>query len=614
MSHIFEREIGGRTLRIETGTFAAQANGAVTVRYGDTIVLVTAVASVKPREGIDFLPLTVDYEERLYAAGRIPGSFFRREGRPTTDATLTMRLTDRPLRPLFPKGLRNDVQVIMTALSADRENSPDIIGMIGASAALAISDIPWNGPISGTRIGYVDGRLVVNPTQQQYAASKLELVVAGTKDAVVMVEAGAKEVSEEILLQGMKMAQIINGEVIGLIEEVVKAVGKPKFSVEKPAPVPAEVEAAVAKLMHGRVEQFLYKPGLKTEREEGERNLKADLIGKLGTQYPPEQVDEAFETLFKKEVRDRILQHGLRPDGRKTGEIRKISCSVGLLPRTHGTGLFNRGETQVLSITTLGSIGDKQKLDGLGIEEFKRYMHHYNMPPFATGEAKRIGGTGRREVGHGALAERALLAVIPTEEEFPYTLRVVSEVLSSNGSTSMASVCASTLSLMDAGVPIKAPVAGIAMGLVKGDGDQFAVLTDIMGMEDHLGDMDFKVAGTEAGVTALQMDMKVTGIGFHVLAQALTQAKDARMFIMGKMRETLAQTRPELSKYAPRMTRIKIDTEKIGAVIGPGGRMIRSIIEQTGASVDIEDDGSVFIGATSEEASKKAIAMIEGLT
>ncbi len=614
MAHLFEREIAGKQLRIESGSLAGQANGAVTVRYGDTLVLVTAVASPHPREGIDFFPLTVDYEERLYAAGKIPGSFFRREGRPTQGAILTMRLTDRPLRPLFPKGMRNDVQVIITALSADQENDPDILAIIGASAALSISDIPFNGPIAATRVGYVDGRLVGNPTFQQLDDSTLDLVVGGTRDGVVMIEAGAKGVSEDILIQAMKMAQIINVEVVDLIDEMTQAIGKPKFHVRTPEGLPGELESAVKSAIDGKLDEVLFSPGLKAAREAGVASVKGRVIERLSSEYPADKVAAAFEAQVKVEVRNRILERGVRPDGRGLKEIRPIESQVGLLPRTHGSGLFTRGETQVLTITTLGSLREGQRIDSIGLEVNKRYMHHYNFPPYSTGEAKRIGGAGRREIGHGALAERALLPVIPDDEEFPYTIRLVSEVLSSNGSTSMASVCGSTLSLMDAGVPIKAPVAGVAMGLIKGEGEAFAVLTDIQGMEDVLGDMDFKVAGTEGGVTALQMDMKSTGISFAIIAEALAQAREGRLHILERMRDAITEVRPDLSQYAPRMTSIKIDTEKIGAIIGPGGKTIRSIIEETKATIDVHDDGVIIIGSTTQEGARRAIEIIESLT
>ena len=614
MSHRVEREIAGRPLILETGKLAGQANGAVTVRQGDTILLVTAVAG-SPREGIDFFPLTIDFEERLYAVGRIPGSFFRREGRPTQEAILTMRLTDRPLRPLFPKGMRSDLQVIITTLSADQEHDPQHLAIIGASAALSISDIPFGGPISATRIGFIDGKLVANPTFQEQQESALDLMVAGTREAVVMVEAGANEVSEEIVIQGMKLAQIVNGETIDLQEELMRSAAKPKFAVTLPEPAPQELADAVAEAAGDRLDSVLFKPGRKAERDADVAEVKKSVVAGLSDRFDPSEVGKQFEAHLKSQVRKSVVGRGVRLDGRGLDEIRPITCEVGVLPRTHGSGLFTRGETQALSIATLGSLSLKQRLDTIGIEDKKRYMHHYNMPPYSTGEAKRIGSSGRREIGHGALAERALLPMLPDEDEFPYALRVVSEILSSNGSTSMASVCGSTLSLMDAGVPIKKPVAGIAMGLVIGDTpDQFSVLTDILGWEDALGDMDFKVAGTKDGITALQMDLKSTGITFPVIAQALEQAKAARMHILGKMAEAITEARPELSQYAPRMLRIKIDPEKIGAVIGPGGKMIRSIQDQTGASVDIEDDGTVIIGSSSESGAKKAIEMIEGLT
>ena len=614
MIHVFEREIGGRTLRIETGKLAEQASGAVTVRFGDSLVLATAIAAQRPREGIDFLPLTIDYEERLYAAGKIPGSFFRREGRPTTEAILAMRLTDRPLRPLFPKNLRNEVQVIITVFSADQENDPDILGIIGASAALTMSNIPFDGPISASRIGFVGDELVVNPTFQQLEDSALDLVVAGTKDAVVMVEAGANEVPEELLLQALKLGQITNSEVISLQEELAQAVGKPKFTVPAVEAPPPELSAAIGPATNGRLEDTLFGHAPKDEREAALAVLESDVVEKLRQQYSPDQVHSAFQAHVKSEFRRTIIQKGLRPDGRALDEIRPITCEVGILPRTHGSGLFTRGQTQILTVTTLGSMRQEQRLDTIGVVDSKRYMHHYNFPPYSVGETGRVGNPGRREIGHGALAERALMPVIPSEEEFSYTIRLVSEALSSNGSTSMGSVCGSTLSLMDAGVPIKSPVAGVAMGLVKGEGEEFAILTDIQGMEDALGDMDFKVAGTAAGVTALQMDIKVKGITFEIMEKALAQALHGRLFILDKMNQTISQVRPELSKYAPRMTRIKIPQDKIGAVIGPGGKMIRAIAEQSKATVDIEDDGTVLIGSVSEEGARKAIEMIEGLT
>ena len=588
---------------------AGQANGAVVMRYGDSMVLVTACMGA-PREGMDFFPLTIDYEERLYAAGKIPGSFFRREGRPSSGAILTDRLTDRPLRPLFPKGMRNEVQVIATVLSADQENDPDILTITGASAALTISDIPFDGPIAGTRVGYVNGQFVVNPTFAQLGDSELDLVVAGGRDAVVMVEAGATEVAEPLILEAIRIGQDANAELIDLQEEMAGRLGKPKAEVATIS-LSEEVRAAVGEFVGSRGWDLL--AGAKDERSEATAERRKELVEALGETYPEDELKAALTEVSKSAVRSRILDEGLRPDGRKTDEIRPISCEVALLPRTHGSGLFTRGETQVLTIATLGSVGEQQKLDGIDPVESKRFMHHYNFAPFSVGEARFLRGASRRDIGHGALAERALLPLVPDEEEFPYTIRLVSEVLSSNGSTSMASVCGSALALMDAGVPIKAPVAGVAMGLIKGD-DGFRVLTDIAGLEDAMGDMDFKVAGTEKGITALQMDIKVKGITFEIMETALAQAREAREFILAKIVETIPAARPELSPYAPRMYRISIAQDKIGAVIGPGGRVIRSIIEETGCSIDVEDDGTVFVGSSSEEQAQKAIAIIEGLT
>jgi len=588
---------------------AGLADGAVVVRYGDSMILVTACMD-KPREGIDFFPLTVDYEERLYAAGKIPGSFFRREGRPSSQAIITARLTDRPLRPLFPKGMRNDIQIVGTTLSADQENDPDILTITGASAALTISGIPFDGPIAATRIGYIDGEFIVNPTFAQLDEGQLDLVVAGSREAVVMVEAAASEVPEAVALEAIRIGQEVNAELIALQEEMAERVGKPKAEVEK-ITLPDEVVQAVRQFVESRGWDLL--GAARDERDHAVAERRKELVEALGETYTENELKAALTEVTKSIVRSGILERGQRPDGRRTDEIRPISCEVALLPRTHGSGLFTRGETQVLSIATLGSMGEQQKIDGIEPEERRRFLHHYNFPPFSVGEARPLRGPSRRDIGHGALAERALLPVVPDEEEFPYTIRLVSEVLSSNGSTSMASVCGSTLSLMDAGVPIKAPVAGVAMGLIKGD-DQFRVLTDIAGLEDAMGDMDFKVAGTQAGITALQMDIKVKGITFEIMEIALTQAREAREFILGKILETIPSVRPELSPYAPRMYRISIAQDKIGAVIGPGGRVIRSIIEETGCSIDIEDDGTVFVGSPNEEQARKAIAIIEGLT
>jgi polyribonucleotide nucleotidyltransferase len=605
----FSRTIGDRELSIEVGRVAGQANGAVMVRYGDSMILVTACMD-KPREGVDFFPLTVDYEERLYAAGKIPGSFFRREGRPTSQAILTDRLTDRPLRPLFPKGMRNEVQIVATVLSADQENDPDILCITGASTALTISDIPFEGPIAGTRVGYVNDQFVVNPTFAQLNDSQLDLVVAGTRDAVVMVEAGASEVAESLVLEAIRIGQDANAELIALQEEMAARVGRPKSQVEMTT-LPDEVRAAVEEFVRDRGWDLVSSS--RGERDDAIAERRAELTEALGETYPEDQLKVALKEVVKADVRHQILEEGRRADGRKTDEIRPITCEVGLLPRTHGSGLFTRGETQVLTIATLGSMGEQQKLDGIEPEETRRFLHHYNFPPFSVGEARFLRGPSRRDIGHGALAQRALLSVIPDEEEFPYTIRLVSEVLSSNGSTSMASVCGNTLSLMDAGVPIKAPVAGVAMGLVKSE-DHLRVLTDIAGLEDAMGDMDFKVAGTANGITALQMDIKVKGITIEIMETALSQARDARQFILGKILETIPKVRPELSPYAPRMYRLSIPQDKIGAVIGPGGRVIRSIIEETGCTIDVEDDGTVFIGSPDEEQAQKAISIIESLT
>ena len=608
----FGCDIGGRRLTIETGKFAGQANGAVTVTYGGTCVLVTACTAFEPREGVDFLPLTIDYEERLYAAGKIPGGFIRREGRPSQEATLASRLTDRPIRPLLPKAWRKDIQVVVTVLSADQENDPDILAVIGGSAAIAISQVPFEGPVSAVRVGYINNEFVVNPTLQQMDTSQLDLVVASTKKAVIMLEAGAKEVSEDLVLQAIEFGHQANQAIIKVQEEMQQAVGRPKLEapVEKMDPgLLDKVAAAVG----GRIASSCVLPQ-RIQREQALAGLKKELLQSLGESHSAAEIDAAFESRVKAQIRGGILGGKRHLDGRSATEIRPISCEVGLLQRTHGSGLFNRGQTQVLAITTLGSMSEKQQLDGLGIEEHKRFIHHYNMPGFSNGETKRIGTPGRREIGHGALVERALLPIIPGDADFPYTIRLVSEVLSSSGSTSMASVCACCLSMMDAGIPITAPVAGVAMGLVTGDNGDYIVLTDIEGIEDAYGDMDFKVVGTAKGITALQLDIKLKGISQEILAQAVRQARDGRLFILDKMLATLGASRPELSPYAPRMYKIHIEPSKIGAVIGSGGKTIRAIIEETKATIDIEDDGTVIIGSPNEEAARKAIDIIESLT
>ncbi len=608
----FERTVGGRPLILETGKVAELAGGAVTVQYGETVVLVTACMSKGPRPGADFLPLTVDYEERLYAAGKIPGGFFRREGRPTSDAILACRLTDRSIRPLFAKAMRHEIQVIATVLSADQENPPQLLALLGGSAAVSLSEIPFQGPVGAVKVGYVDGQFVINPTNTQMENSSLELVVAGSRDAVIMVEAGASELPEEVVLEAIRVGQEANQAIIALQDELIAACGRPKLVLALPE-IPHEAKASVRALVGTRLSEIMYQEE-KLTREASLDALEEEVAASLQESYEPEVVGSAFAGVVAEEMRRNILTKNLRPDGRDPETIRPISCEVGLLPRTHGSGLFTRGQTQVLSIATLGSLGEEQRLDGLGPEETKRFMHHYNFPPFSVGETKRIGTPSRRDIGHGALAERSLLPVVPSEVEFPYTIRLVSEVLSSNGSTSMASVCGSSLALMDAGVPIKAPVAGMAMGLVMGEDGKFVVLSDIQGMEDALGDMDFKVAGTAEGITGLQMDIKVRGITQEVLQKALLQARDGRLFILGKIMATISRARPELSKYAPRMYKIQVHPDKIRLVIGPGGKTIRSIISETKCSVDVEDDGTVVIGSPSGEAANKAIKMIEALT
>jgi polyribonucleotide nucleotidyltransferase len=610
----YTSRIGDHEITVETGTLALLAGGAVTFRSGDAVILATATGSRTAREGIDFFPLSVEFEEKLYAAGRIPGSFFRREGRPSESAILTARLTDRPLRPLFPKSMRNEVQVICTALSADGETYLDILAINAASCALTISDVPWDGPVGAVRVGYVDGSFILNPTATEMANSTLDLRVAGTEDAILMVEAGADEVPEDLMLEALRFAHAGMQDIIQVQKRMQAEIGKPKFTYIATTSSD-EVATAVKNLVGGRLEEIVAAPHSKEERKVAVDALKAEVGQALAETHDSKLVTEAFDDQFKYAVREQILAKGQRPDGRSLTEIRPISATVGILPRAHGTGLFTRGETQVLTVATLGTPGEAQELDNLAPEATKRYIHHYNFPPFSTGETYPLRGPKRREIGHGALAERALLAMIPPVEQFPYTLRLVSEALSSNGSTSMASVCGSTLALMDAGVPIQAPVAGIAMGLISDPGTQrYAVLSDIQGMEDHLGDMDFKVAGTEHGITALQMDIKIKGLTLAIMAQALEQARQGRLFILGKMLEVLPEPRKEMSPYAPRIITIKIDPEKIGKVIGPGGKMIRSIQEEYEVKIDIEDDGSVFISAPEGTKIQGAIARIESLT
>jgi polyribonucleotide nucleotidyltransferase len=611
----FETDLAGRPLTIETGHVAEQANGALIIRAGDTMLLVTAVASKLSREGIDFFPLTCDYEEKLYAAGRIPGSFPRREGRPTEAAVLTCRMIDRPMRPLFPKDFRNDVQIVATVVSADQEQDPAILAITGASAALQISGIPHAGPVGAVRVGMLDGRLLLNPSLTQLTESDLDLVVAGTDNAIIMVEAGAKQVPEETMLQALRLAHEEIRKLVRFQLEIKQAVGKPPIKYPA-AVVHQDIVQAVRDHVAGRITATARNVD-KAAREAAIDELKNETIGALEVAFPDARGDiaKAFESELKKAVRTAILDEGIRPDGRRTDEIRPIWSQVGVLPRTHGSAIFTRGQTQALSIVTLGSGQDQQKLDGLGLEEFKRFMHHYNFPPFSVGEARPLRSPGRREIGHGALAERAVHNVMPDDEEFPYVVRIVTEILSSNGSTSMASVCGATLALMDAGVPLKAPVAGIAMGLIADDGDsRAAILSDIQGMEDALGDMDFKVAGTQTGITALQMDMKITGLNWELMERALSQAREGRLHILGKMAETLPAARAEMSQWAPRIDVIQINPDKIRDVIGPGGKTIRRIVEETGAQIDIEDDGRVFVASHNAMAREQALAMIRDLT
>ncbi len=608
----FECEIGGRNLVIETGKLAGQAGAAATVRYGDSVVLVTICLSEKPREGVDFLPLTVDYEERLYAAGKIPGGFIRREGRPTQEATLACRMTDRPLRPLLPKEWRRDIQLVITVLSADQENDPDILAVIGSSAVLSMSEVPFAGPISNVRVGYIDDEIVLNPTLVQLEDSLLDLVVASTREAIVMVEAGAQEASEDIIIRAMQFAHEANQDIIKLQEQLQQAYGKPKIEIPS-HDIKPEVAAAISPIVNRKLIQAL-RPSEKSQRDHMLDELKEELIERLGESFSKEDILSAFDDRVRAEIRSSLLERGQRVSGRGLNEVRPISCEVGLLPRTHGSALFTRGQTQVMTISTLGSTRKEQQLDGLGIEETKRFIHHYNFPPFSTGETGRIGTPGRREIGHGALVERSLLPILPKDEDFPYTIRLVSEVLSSSGSTSMASVCASSLSLMDAGIPIKTAVAGIAMGLVTDDKGNFAILTDIEGTEDNYGDMDFKVAGTTEGITGLQMDTKLKGISIEIAEKTLKQAREARLFILDAMAKTISTSRPELSRYAPRVYKMTVPTEKIGSVIGPGGKTIRSITEETKSTIDIDNDGTVLIGSNDEAAARKAIEIIRSLT
>ncbi|MDD7158497.1 MAG: polyribonucleotide nucleotidyltransferase [Firmicutes bacterium] len=608
---IFKTTIGGREVTVETGKYAEQANGSCFVRCGDTVVMVNVTMSETPRPGMDFFPLSVDYEEKMYAMGKIPGGFKKREGRASDKAILTSRLIDRPLRPLFPKGIFNDVCVIATALSVDTNIPPEVYAMLGSSIALSISDIPFAGPTGSVVVGYVDGEYVINPDLEQKAKSAMHVYVSGTADAIMMVEAGANEVSEDVMLGGIMYAHEEIKKQVAFINEIVKEIGKPKREMEL-YHVPADLDAAVREYASSLIDTALAETD-RQARQEKQEEVEKNVLEHFAEIYPEmeREIKDSIYYITKEKVRAKIINDGFRPDGRKLTEIRPIWTEVGILPRVHGSAVFTRGQSQALTTCTLGTISEVQKLENLDEEVYKRYMHHYNFPGYSSGEAKPLRSPGRREIGHGALAERALEPVIPSEEEFPYAIRTVSEILSSNGSTSQASVCGSTLALMDAGVPIKAPVAGIAMGLIKDEAShRIAVLSDIQGMEDFLGDMDFKVAGTTKGITAIQMDIKIKGIDREILSTALAQAREGRLFILDKMLQTLAAPRPELSKWAPKITSFMIDPEKIGDVIGKSGKVINKIIDETGVKIDIDDNGRVSIASNDIEAVDKARSIV----
>lgn len=611
--HTFSTELGGRPLTIETGKIAKQANGSVLIRYGETAVVVAVTGTDTPREGVDFFPLTVDFEEKMYAVGKIPGGFLRREGRPPETAILTSRLIDRPIRPMFPDGYHNDVQIVATAVSVDPDNAHDIPAMIGASCALSISDIPFEGPIAGVRVGRVDGKFIINPTLEQAAVSEMNVAVAGTKEAILMVEAGAKEVSEQVMLDAILFGHEEIKKLVAFQEQIQAEVGKPKMEFTPYVP-PEALSKEIMEYGEPKIHDALMDPD-KLHRDKMVSETKEAILEHFVELYPESEIDIAHivQKLVKKVFRHIITHDKIRPDGRALDEVRPISCEVGLLARPHGCSLFTRGQTQVLNCLALAPLREAQTLDGLGTELTKRYIHHYNFPPYSVGETKPLRSPGRREIGHGALAERALLPVIPSEEEFPYTIRLVSEVLESNGSSSMASTCASTLSLMDAGVPIKAPVSGVAMGLVK-EGDDITILTDIQGLEDANGDMDFKVAGTEKGITAIQMDIKIDGINRQIFEQALEQARKGRAYILGKMLECIPAPRPSLKEHAPKITTLKINPDKIKDVIGPGGKVIKKITEESGAKIDIEEDGTVYVAAADQASANKAIEAINAIT
>lgn len=612
MQENFKTTLAGRPLEIETGKMCEQAGGSCLVKYGDTYVLVNATSTKAPREGVDFFPLSVDYEEKFYSVGKIPGGYIKREGRPSEKAVLTSRLIDRPIRPLFPEGFFNDVQVIATVLSVDPDNSPEIAAMIGSSVALCISDIPFNGPTAAVYVGLIDGEYVINPKQEEMEKSDINLCISGTKDAIMMVESGSNEVSEDQMIKAILKGHEAIKEICEFEEEIIKKIGKEKYSFEK-FEAKEEIFNEIDKEFREDIKDSIFEAD-KIQRIENSESLKDTILNKYLEKYPEDHksILKTIDDITSEEFRKGILERNLRPDGRNTEQIRPLSAEVGLLPRAHGSGLFKRGQTQVLTIATLGSFGDSQSQDGLVEEGEKHYMHQYNFPPYSVGDVRPLRSPGRREIGHGALAERALVPVIPTLEEFPYTIRLVSEVLSSNGSSSQASICGSTLALMDAGVPIKKPVAGIAMGLIKSDANT-KILTDIQGLEDHLGDMDFKVAGTKDGITAMQMDIKVQGIDEEIMKVALEQAKKARFEILGVITSAISEPRKELSEYAPKIATIKIDPDKIRDVIGSGGKVINKIIEETGAKIDITDDGDVYISADTTEGLNGAKKMIEDI-
>ena len=616
-------QLGGRTLTMETGELARQASGSVFIRYGDTCVLAAATASPNPREGIDFFPLTCDYEERMYAAGKIPGGFIKREGRPSEKATLTSRLIDRPIRPLFPDGFRHDIQVVCTVLSMDPEVDPDVVALTGAGAAIAVSDIPFDHPVAGVRVGLVDGRYLINPTRTELETSSLDMIIAGTSDAVMMVEGGSKEISEEAFLGGVEAGHAAIRDILSATRELVTKAGKPKR--EFPLFLPSETMRRFVDDAFGKDIARAMRITGKAERNRAFDSITREEARKRLTGHPLEHelmplledsknhdFDKCVKAREEDELRIMVVDEGLRPDGRKLDEIRPITCRASVVPRTHGSGLFTRGETQIFTAATLGSISDEQRVDGLAPQYFKRYMHYYNFPPYSVGEVRPMRGPGRREIGHGWLAERALVPMLPDPDQFPYTLRLVSETFESNGSSSMGSVCASTLALMDAGVPLKKHVGGIAMGLILKDG-AYSVLSDIQGLEDALGEMDFKVAGTEDGITAVQMDIKVRGITIEIMRRAMHQAREGRMFIIGKLKDAVPAPRRTLSHFAPRMFVLEIHPDKIKDIIGPGGKVINKIVSETGAKIDIENDGRVFIASPDAEAGEKAKRMVEDI-